>query len=146
VGGTWTAYIIVVRVPFLKKVIRSKLCVEGCAWNGFRTRSFMAVEIMLVEFSAFFCDVTQMYGVPAPFVEGDMLHEYYKCIIQGEQNVFVASIPTVSQSDTILATRVFVVVTRTPEAFELHLLSRNGVPIFFSFYSKSTRCVCAGYW
>ena len=35
--GTWTAYIIVVRVPFLKKVIRSKLCVEECAWDGFRT-------------------------------------------------------------------------------------------------------------
>jgi len=43
----------------------------------------------------------------------------------------VAFIPTFSQSDTLLETRDFIVVTRTPEAFELHLLSRNGVPVFF---------------
>jgi hypothetical protein len=95
----------------------------------------------------FLCEVTQLYGVPAAFVEGDVLYEYYKFIIQGKQNIFVAFISTVSQSDAILETRVFVVVTRTPEAFELYLLPRNGVPVFFfSVYSKSTPCVCRGCW
>ena len=52
VGERGTAYIIVVRVPFLKKVIHSKLCVEDCAWNGFRPRLVMAVKVTLVECSA----------------------------------------------------------------------------------------------
>jgi len=74
----------------LKKVNRSKLCVVDCAWNVFRMLLFMSIKVTIVEFSAsfiFFCEVTQLYGVPAAFVEGDALHYYYyyyKFIIQGK--------------------------------------------------------------
>jgi hypothetical protein len=60
-GMTWTAYIIAVRIPFLKKVIRSKLCgpasTEDCAWKGFRMRFIMPTKVTSVEFSVFFMTV-----------------------------------------------------------------------------------------
>jgi len=71
---------------FFEKVIRSTLFIEDCAWNGFRTRLFMAIKVTLVEFIAsfFVCEVTQLYGMPAAFVKGDALHDYNKFIIQGK--------------------------------------------------------------